>query len=218
MVVLRQLDGWGRFSPTHPNGQRSRGVFVLGMTCFLTLCVGLCGCVERRMTVRSNPPGAILYVDNYEIGPTPISTGFNYYGTREFKLVKDGYETLTVKQAIPPPWYQIFPADFVAENLVPGQIRDQQTLDFQMKPQILVPPDQLIARAEALRRSAHGNPDAFGRNELPIAPVANPTFSTPPFSTPPSSQSVLPPPVGNATIPTSNGVGGQTVYPLPDGR
>ena len=29
------------------------------------------GCVERRMTIRSNPPGALVYVDDYEIGITP---------------------------------------------------------------------------------------------------------------------------------------------------
>jgi len=34
------------------------------------------GCVTRRMTIRSNPPGALVYVDDYEIGTTlfrPIS-------------------------------------------------------------------------------------------------------------------------------------------------
>ena len=31
------------------------------------------GCVQRRMTVRSNPPGALVYVDDYQIGTTPVS-------------------------------------------------------------------------------------------------------------------------------------------------
>ena len=26
------------------------------------------GCVRRRLTVRSNPPGALVYVDNQQIG------------------------------------------------------------------------------------------------------------------------------------------------------
>ena len=80
------------------------------------------------MTVRSNPPGALLYVDDYEIGVTPVSTNFTYYGTRKIRLVKDGYETLTVMQSIPPPWYEYVPLDFVSENFVPGQIRDQRTV------------------------------------------------------------------------------------------
>ena len=48
---------------------------------------------------------------------SPCSTEFTYYATRQIRLVKDGYETLTVSQPIPPPWYQIPPFDFVAENL-----------------------------------------------------------------------------------------------------
>ena len=35
------------------------------------------------MTIRSNPPGAMFYVDDYEIGITPISTSFIYYGNGE---------------------------------------------------------------------------------------------------------------------------------------
>ena len=57
--------------------------------------------------VRSNPPGAMVYVDNQPIGTTPCATSFIYYGTREIRLVKPGYETLTVNQPIPAPWYQI---------------------------------------------------------------------------------------------------------------
>ena len=82
------------------------------------------GCVERRLLVRSNPPGALLYVDDKEIGTTPIATDFLFYGTRKIRLVKDGFETLVVMQPIPAPWYEYTPADFVAENLVPGHIRD----------------------------------------------------------------------------------------------
>lgn len=111
------------------------------------------GCVQRRMTIRSNPPGAMVYVDDYPLGPTPISTDFTYYGTRKIRLVKDGYETLTVMQPFPMPWYQVPPADFITENLVPGQIRDQRLLDYQLKPQMVVPTEQLLARAETLRRS-----------------------------------------------------------------
>ena len=73
------------------------------------------GCVQRRMTVRSNPPGALVYVDDYQIGTTPVSTDFVYYGTRKIRLIKDGYDTLTVQQPFPVPWYEIFPLDFVTE-------------------------------------------------------------------------------------------------------
>ena len=67
------------------------------------------GCVQRRMTIRTNPPGALVYIDNYEIGTTPVSTDFIYYGKRQIRIEKPGYETLTVEQPIPAPWFQWFP-------------------------------------------------------------------------------------------------------------
>jgi len=107
------------------------------------------------MTVRSNPPGALVYVDDQEIGTTPVSTGFTYYGTRKIQLVKDGFETHTVKQTFYPPWYEITPLDFVSENLCPHETRDEHFLDFQLQPQQIVPAEKLLERAEALRGGAH---------------------------------------------------------------
>ena len=126
------------------------------------------------MTVRTNPPGALLYVDDYEIGTTPVSLPFTYYGTRKFRLVKDGYETLTEMQSIPPPWYEILPIDFVAENCVPGQIRDQRTLDFQLRPQAVVPTEQLLSRAEELRRGVHAADGHWPRRGGPRRPLRRP--------------------------------------------
>ncbi len=106
------------------------------------------------MTIRSNPPGALVYVDDQEIGTTPVSTGFTYYGTRKIQLVKDGYETLTVKQTFYPPWYQLPVLEFVSENLWPHELRDEHALDFQLQPQQVVPAEKLVERAESLRGGA----------------------------------------------------------------
>lgn len=109
------------------------------------------------MTIRSNPPGAVVYVDDYEIGTTPVSANFTYYGTRRIRLVKNGYETLTVMQPVSVPWYEFFPLDFVSENLVPGKVRDNRTFDYQMVPQRVVPSEELLGRAEGLRRQTRGS-------------------------------------------------------------
>jgi hypothetical protein len=109
------------------------------------------------MTIRSNPPGALVFVDDYEIGITPVSTSFIYYGERRIRLVKDGYETLTVIQPIAPPWYEVIGVDFFSETLVPGKIRDERTFDYVLRPQIMVPPEELRGRAEALRRGVQAS-------------------------------------------------------------
>ncbi len=117
------------------------------------LLLGLSGCVRRRMTVRSNPPGAMVYIDDQQIGTTPVSTAFTYYGTRKIKLVKDQYETMTTYTKIAPPWYQIPPLDFFAENVLGREIRDERQLDFQLQPQRIVPTQELLARANGLRNA-----------------------------------------------------------------
>lgn len=155
--------------------------FRLGL--MLALCVLLTGCVQRRFTIRSNPPGAVVYVDDYEIGTTPVSHDFVYYGTRKIRLVKDGYETLTVMQSFPFPWYQIIGLDFITENLIPGEIRDERVVDYQLQPQVIVPTEQLLGRAENLRRAT---PPPV------VAPVV-PAGSAPPgIVVPPGNPSVQP--------------------------
>jgi len=122
----------------------------------LAVCLALVvasagGCVQRRLTIRTNPPGALVYVDNYEIGTTPVSTDYIYYGTRKIRLVKDGFETLEIDQFVPPPWYEVFPLDFVSENVIPWELRDERAVDFQMRPQMVTPTHQLLSRAQDLR-------------------------------------------------------------------
>ena len=130
------------------------------------------GCVRRRLNVRSNPAGALVYVDNQQIGTTPCSVDFTYYGTREIRLVKPGFETLTVNQPIPMPWYQIPPLDFVSENLVPTKIRDNRSVTYEMAPQLIVPTEQLLDRANQLRQDTLQYPVApAGANVPVLAPI-----------------------------------------------
>lgn len=138
------------------------------MSCVTVILLMSIGCVQRRMTVRSNPPGALVYVDDYQIGTTPVSTDFVYYGTRKIRLIKDGYDTLTVQQPFPVPWYEIFPLDFVTENLWPWEIRDERVVDLAMVPAGTIPAETVVSRAELARRSAGSGPP------VPVAPVAVP--------------------------------------------
>ena len=123
------------------------------------LFVAVCsGCVRRRMTIRSNPPGALVFVDEQEIGKTPVSTSFVYYGTRKIRLVRDGYETLTVMHDFSRPWYQYPGIDFFAENLYPREVRDERILEFDLEPQQLVPRHELVERGDQMRSAANPQP------------------------------------------------------------
>jgi hypothetical protein len=106
------------------------------------------------MTVRSIPAGATVYIDEQPIGQTPVSTPFTYYGTRKIQLVKDNFETLTVKQTFNPPWYEYPVIEFFSENVWPWELRDERGLDFQMIPQVIVPTERLLENGQQLRDSA----------------------------------------------------------------
>jgi hypothetical protein len=144
----------------------------------LVLCCAQ-GCVQRRMTIRSNPPGAFVYVDDYEIGVTPCSTDFVYYGTRQIRLVREGYETLTVEKRMWAPWYDWYGIDFVTENLIPFEIRDERNLDFTLIPQKLIPQEQLVANAEQLRQSNQPATYLAPLNSAPPPPPGMPPVFTP---------------------------------------
>jgi hypothetical protein len=120
----------------------------------LVAALATTGCVRRRLTVRSQPPGAQVFVDDQEIGTTPCSSSFVYYGTRKITLIKDGYRTETLYQKLNPPWYQIPPLDFVSDNLLVREQRDERIVDVQMVPQEIVPQARLLERASALRNGA----------------------------------------------------------------
>ncbi len=161
------------------------------------------GCVRRRLNVRSNPPGALVYVDNQQVGTTPCGVDFTYYGTREIRLVKPGYETLTVNQPIPTPWYQIPPLDFVSENLVPTKIRDNRTVSFNLAPQIVIPTEQLLDRANQLRADTQQYPVTQVGAAIPVAaPSLAPAVITPPgVITPSAPGTIMAPPAGTPIVP-----------------
>lgn len=177
----------------------------------VTALVVLPGCVRRRLMVRSNPPGATVYVDNQPVGTTPCATSFTYYGTREIRLVKAGYETLTIKQPIPAPWYQIPPLDFASENLVPGTIQDFRTVTYTMTPQVIVPPQHLIARAEQLRSATQQGAAIPAGSVGPLgaaAPMA-PSMTSPGVGLPSAPPTWSPEPVTpGILVPTAPSGGG----------
>ena len=159
------------------------------------------------MTIRSQPAGALVYVDDYEIGTTPVSTNFTYYGTRKIRLVKDGYETLTVQQPVPTPWYEIPPLDFFSEHLTPGEVQDQRSFCYQLTPQVLVPSAQLLQRAEGLRAQGHSGTSTPTGSAIqgpfpPQGPMAPPSQG--PLSAP-GSPGIYPAPTGPGANPSPNG-------------
>ena len=111
----------------------------------------LSGCVERRYTIRSEPPGALVIINGEEIGTTPVSRAFTFYGDRSIRLVREGFEVLDVIQPIDAPLYDNLVTEFFTETLLPYTLRDERNFSYKLSPIKPTDPNELLGRAEVLR-------------------------------------------------------------------
>src|SRR5262249_39963924 len=106
--------------------------------------VAICGCVERRFVITTDPPGAVVYNEkDIPISATPADQQFIYYGTYRFKLMKDGYQTKIIYVPIKAPIYEWAFLDFFSENLLPFTIRDVRPIHEKLDPLEPVPPEKV---------------------------------------------------------------------------
>jgi hypothetical protein len=117
----------------------------------LAALFGVSGCVVRELTVKSEPSGASVYINGREAGKTPHTESFDFYGSREIALRKDGYFTATRLVKLSVPWYEYFPLDLVSEILLPIRLHDRHEFTFNLKPLPERAPDGLLERADGAR-------------------------------------------------------------------
>ena len=106
---------------------------ILGFAASLVLSAG-CGHVERQMSISSNPSGALVYLNGQEVGRTPCTVDFTWYGRYDLALRMDGFQTLKTTQYVPAPWWQWVPFDLGAEVL-PGRKLDNHYYAFALQAQ-----------------------------------------------------------------------------------
>ncbi|MBI2884992.1 MAG: PEGA domain-containing protein [Candidatus Omnitrophica bacterium] len=108
----------------------NRFICVLCAVC----CLLITGCLHRSLTIKSNPPGAVIFVNDHKMqGVTPYTYDFEWYGWHRIALVKDGYERTDDLTLLKAPPYMWIPFDLVME-VVPFQVRDNRVLSYQLAP------------------------------------------------------------------------------------
>jgi hypothetical protein len=117
------------------------------------------GCVERKLRIRTDPPGALVTINDEQVGVTPLEVTFLWYGDYELVLRKSGYEMLRTHYRADAPWWQYPPFDLVAETLVPTTIRDVHDLPlYTLTPEEEPPVAEVLRRATDLRSEALSPP------------------------------------------------------------
>ncbi len=133
------------------------------------LATALTGCVERTITITSEPGGALVYLNDREIGRTPVDVEFIHYGTYDVRLLKNGFEPLLTAADAQPPLWDLPGPDFLAE-ITPVQLHSDIEWHFVMEP-VQADRDSLIDRAHDIRqglRDAEADFEA-GAEPMPAA-------------------------------------------------
>jgi len=112
------------------------------------------GCVERKLTIVTQPADAVVWLNDEEIGTTPVTVNFNWYGDYYVRIEKPGYQILSTHQKLKRPLHDRFPFDFLAEALWPGTIVDTYQWDFELQPHKQASAEELIESAEQMRQRA----------------------------------------------------------------
>ena len=107
----------------------------MGLVC-LTLVTT--GCVHRALTIRTDPPGAQVYLNDKLVGVSPTTLDFEWYGWYRVILRKDGYARLDDHKLLRAPIYLWIPFDLLAE-LMPFTVRDTRTWSYTLIPSVDLP-------------------------------------------------------------------------------
>lgn len=108
-----------------------RSLGLLGI--FLAALTGASGCIERILTVQSNPPGALVELNGQELGRTPVTRDFTWYGIYDITLRLQDYQTLKTSAKVYAPIYEWIPIDLLID-LLPLPIKDHHRLSYDLLP------------------------------------------------------------------------------------
>lgn len=107
------------------------------------------GCVERTIRITSEPPGALVFLNDEEVGRTPCEAAFLHYGTYDVRVVKEGYEPYLGPAEAKVLLYDLPGPDLVAE-LLPLRLRSRIEWHFDLRP-VSDTDEAMIDRARQLR-------------------------------------------------------------------
>jgi hypothetical protein len=126
------------------------------------------------MDIQSDPPGALVYLNDQEVGRTPVTRDFKWYGDYEVHVRLEGYETLKTHEKIIAPAWNWVPLDLFAQ-LIPATFKDHRSLSYSLKP--LDPtkdePTALLDRAQDFKGNLEESP--FTRVPTPRASTTRST-------------------------------------------
>ena len=112
------------------------------------------GCVERELTIVTEPTDAVVWLNDEEVGVTPVTVNFNWYGDYSVRIEKPGYAILNTHRELERPLHDRFPFDFFAEVCWPQKITDEYTWTFELEPYQPASTEELIKSGLQMQQRA----------------------------------------------------------------
>ena len=108
------------------NRLRLRALLIFSLTTVL-----LSGCVERELTINTEPQGGLVILNDEEIGNSPVTVNFKWYGTYRVRIEKEGFTSLSKNIKLERPLHDLFPFD-IFENLFNPNRIDSYSWNFKL--------------------------------------------------------------------------------------
>lgn len=134
---------------------------ILASTAIVWFVLG--GCVRRVVEITSEPSGAIVWMNDREVGTTPCTVEILHYGTYDVRLEKPGFEPRSEGlKAVPPAWdlpgpdlvAELIPAEVVSRNAWHLILEVESMDDQAVLQRAVIARDRLAAERVAAARAA----------------------------------------------------------------
>lgn len=129
----------------------------------------LTGCFTRSLTIRTDPPGALVYVNDQFKGTSPVTYDFLWYGWHRVILRKEGFERLEDRKELRAPASLWIPFDLAVE-LLPFPVRDVRAWSFALTSVSTPPsptPPAILSPASNQPESAATRPEPAPSPDVP---------------------------------------------------
>lgn len=120
----------------------------------VALMLAAAGCAQRTITITSEPSGALVHLNDQEVGRTPVTVPFTFYGEYDVRLEREGFDPLWTSVRAKAPFWEHPGPDLVAEA-VGAENHVQWHFDLVPEPDE-VDPDVLLDHARQMRARTRG--------------------------------------------------------------
>ena len=92
-----------------------------------------CACTERRLFIKTDPPGATVRVNGRELGRSPVEWRFDHYGKVLVEVELDRYESVQEVVELKAPAREWILGGFFTDVIWPGTVRDDHHVTLKLK-------------------------------------------------------------------------------------